>query len=90
MEVYLKDTYGEPDVEVLDGSGNQYDLPDTPGIVLMDFPDSSFTGHVTIWSGKETVDGANIGGYRVLFWDLPCFIPADRDGNNGGNVSAMP
>jgi len=79
MEVYLKDTYGEPDVAVLDGSGNQYDLPDTPGIVLMDFPNSSFTGHVTLWNGSKTVDGVNIGGYRVLFWHLPCFIPADRE-----------
>ncbi len=79
LEEYLWEAYGPPDVEVNDGSGNQFDLPITPGIVLMDFPDSSFTGHVTIWNGAGTVDGVNIGGYRVLFWDLPCFIPADRE-----------
>jgi len=65
-------------VAVTDGSGNSFDLPDTPGIVLMDFPDSSFTGHVTVWNGAGTVDGANIGGYRVLFWSLPCFLPEGR------------
>lgn len=90
MEVYLKEAYGEPDVAVLDGSGNHYDLPDTPGIVLMDFPNSSFTGHVTIWNGKSTVDKVNIGGYRVLFWHLPCFIPADREDASANNVSVMP
>lgn len=78
FEEYLYEEFGAPDVNVDDGSGNQYDLPAVPGIVLMDFPDSSFTGHVTVWNGKETVDGVNIGGYRVLFWKLPCFIPKDR------------
>ncbi len=78
LETYLVKRYGQPDVAVLDGSGNQFDLPITPGLVLMDFPNSSYTGHVTIWNGAGTVDGAEIGGYRVLFWDLPCFIPAGR------------
>jgi len=93
LEAYLVGRYGKPDVAILDGTGNQFDLPITPGLVLMDFPDSSFTGHVTIWNGAGTVDGANIGGYRVLFWDLPCFIPAGRkpvaDAGNSGR-SAMP
>ena len=93
LEAYLIERYGRPDVEILDGTGNQFDLPITPGLVLMDFPNSSFTGHVTIWNGAGTVDGANIGGYRVLFWDLPCFIPAGRkpvaDAKNG-SVRAMP
>ena len=79
FEAYLKDAYGAPDVAITDGSANSFDLPDAPGIVLMDFPDSSFTGHVTIWNGAGTVDGANIGGYRVLFWTLPCFIPEGRE-----------
>ena len=78
LEAYLISIYGEPDISVSDGSGNQFDLPITPGIVLMDFPNSGFTGHVTIWNGAGTVDGTNIGGYRVLFWHLPCFIPKDR------------
>ncbi len=86
FEVYMIEAYGEPDLAILDGSANQFDLPITPGIVLMDFPDSSFTGHVTIWNGAGTVDGANIGGYRVLFWDLPCFIPVERE----AIVSNMP
>lgn len=78
MEVYLKETFGAPDVAIEDGSGNSFDLPITPGIILMDFPDGSYTGHVTIWNGAGTVDGVNIGGYRLLFWDLPCFVPEDR------------
>lgn len=79
LEAYITDVFGAPDVAVTDGSGNSFDLPDTPGIVLMDFPNGSFTGHVTIWNGAGTVDGANIGGYRVMFWSLPCFIPEDRE-----------
>jgi len=79
FERYFLESFGSPDVAVIDGSGNSFDLPDTPGIVLMDFPDSSFTGHVTVWNGAGTVDGANIGGYRVLFWSLPCFLPEGRE-----------
>jgi Type VI secretion system (T6SS), amidase effector protein 4 len=92
LEAYLIERYGHPDVEILDGSGNQFDLPITPGIVLMDFPNNSYTGHVTIWNGAGTVDGANIGGYRVLFWDLPCYIPAGRQpiAEVKTSVSAMP
>lgn len=78
MEAYLIKTYGEPDINIDDGTANSFDLPDHPGIVLMDFPDSSFTGHTTIWNGAGTVDGAEIGGYRVMFWKLPCFIPPGR------------
>lgn len=94
LEDYLVETFGEPDIALLDGNGNQFDLPITPGIVLMDFPNNSFTGHVTIWNGAGTVDGANIGGYRILFWDLPCFIPDGRSGDvaevKDETVSAMP
>ncbi len=79
MEKYLKKTFGEPDLNIDDGTANSFDLPDHPGIVLMDFPDSSFTGHTTIWNGAGTVDGAEIGGYRVLFWELPCFLPPGRE-----------
>jgi len=79
MERYLLGVYGAPDVAITDGTGNSFDLPPEPGIVLMDFPDSSFTGHVTVWNGAGTVDGAEIGGYRVLFWSLPCFIPEGRE-----------
>lgn len=85
FEEYLIDTYGEPDIDISDGTANSFDLPITPGIVLMDFPDNSFTGHVTIWNGAGTVDGAEIGGYRVLFWDLPCFIPKDRQSKGGAS-----
>jgi|GEM_PF-6760416 len=79
FETYMRDTYGEPDVAITDGSGNSFDLPTTPGLLIMDFPNGGFTGHTTIWNGAGTVDGVNIGGYRVLFWDLPCFIPEDRE-----------
>lgn len=78
MEAYLIERYGEPDLAINDGTANSFDLPDHPGIVLMDFPDSSFTGHTTVWNGAGTVDGAEIGGYRVLFWKLPCFVPKGR------------
>ena len=83
IEKYLLKIWGSSDVAVVDGTGNQYDLPNTPGVVVMDFPDGSFTGHVTLWNGKETVDESNIGGYRVIFWNLPCFIPSDRVGTSG-------
>lgn len=78
LEKYLIGRYGEPDLAITDGTANSFDLPDEAGIVLMDFPAASYTGHVTIWNGAGTVDGAEIGGYRVLFWKLPCFIPANR------------
>lgn len=77
LEEYLNDAFGAPDVDVKDG--NSFDLPAVPGIVLMDFPAASYTGHVTVWNGAGTVDGAEIGGYRVMFWKLPCFIPEDRE-----------
>lgn len=76
LEVYLNEAFGAPDLDIVDG--NSFDLPTVPGIVLMDFPAASYTGHVTVWNGAGTVDGAEIGGYRVLFWKLPCFIPKDR------------
>ena len=79
MEAYLTDTFGPAEINIDDGSANSFDLPARPGIVLMDFPDGSYTGHVTVWNGAGTVDGANIGGYRVLFWELPCFTPEGRE-----------
>ena len=89
METYIIEVYGEPDVAILDGSGNSFDLPAKPGIVLLDLPDNSFTGHITVWNGAGTVDGAEIGGYRVLFWELPCFIPADRKNRNETSTIAQ-
>ena len=79
MEAYLTEVFGPAEINIDDGTANSFDLPPRPGIVLMDYPDGSYTGHVTIWNGAGTVDGANIGGYRVLFWDLPCFIPEGRE-----------
>jgi hypothetical protein len=96
LEKYLIKTYGEPELAINDGTANSFDLPDKAGIVLMDFPAASYTGHVTIWNGAGTVDGAEIGGYRVLFWELPCFVPADRKetpiamGQPAPNESALP
>lgn len=95
MEAYLRRAYGEPDIAITDGSANSFDLPDEAGIVLMDFPNSGFTGHTTIWNGAGTVDGANIGGYRVLFWSLPCFVPEGRNqtpmvSQEGASQSVMP
>ncbi|MEP6342749.1 MAG: T6SS effector amidase Tae4 family protein [Maricaulaceae bacterium] len=79
METYLNETFGPAEINIDDGTANSFDLPPRPGIVLMDYPDGSYTGHVTVWNGAGTVDGANIGGYRVLFWELPCFTPEGRE-----------
>ena len=89
FEAYLISRYGQPDINISDGTANSFDLPITPGIVLMDFPDNSFTGHVTIWNGAGTVDGFAIGGYRVLFWDLPCFMPEGRNTDKSLATSAQ-
>jgi len=78
IEVYLTNVFGAPDVAITDGSASSWDLPNRPGILLMDFPGSTFSGHTTIWNGSGSVDNADIGGHRVLFWDMPCFIPQDR------------
>lgn len=88
IEAYLKDVFGAPDLNLDDGSANSFDLPPRPGIILMDFPNGSYTGHITIWNGAGTVDGANIGGYRVLFWELPCFLPEGREEKVVGVLSS--
>lgn len=90
FETYLLGAFGEPDLAILDGSADSFDLPDRPGIVLMDFPGSTFFGHVTIWNGAGSVDNADIGGHRVLFWDLPCFVPNDRDSDQSASLEASP
>ncbi len=80
MERYLLSAFGPPDVVIADNSGTTWDLPAKPGILLMDFnvPGNSFSGHVTVWNGAGSVDNADIGGQRILFWETPCFIPPDR------------
>lgn len=95
-EDYLKDVFGTPDIAINDGSGSTLDLPSVPGIVLMDFPGRSFNGHVTVWNGAGSVDGADIGGHRVLFWELPCFMPEGRDDSTpvamltGNSIAKLP
>ena len=79
MEAYLTDAFGAPDLAINDGSADSFDIPPVPGILVMDFPGSTFSGHTTIWNGAGSVDNADIGGHRVLFWELPCFVPEDRD-----------
>ncbi len=79
MEEYLTYHFGAPDLAITDGSADSFDIPPKPGILLMDFPGSTFSGHVTIWNGAGSVDGADIGGHRVLFWEMPCFTPKDRE-----------
>ena len=79
MEAYLTKAFGEPDLAILDGSADSFDIPPKPGILVMDFPGSTFSGHTTIWNGAGSVDNADIGGHRVLFWELPCFVPEERD-----------
>ena len=79
FEAYLIEAFGEPDLAITDGSADSFDIPPRPGILVMDFPGSTFNGHTTIWNGAGSVDNADIGGHRVLFWDLPCFVPEGRD-----------
>jgi len=80
MEKYLLSTFGAPDLAITDGSGGTWDIPPKPGVLLMDFkvPGNSFSGHVTVWNGAGSVDNADIGGQRILFWEMPCFIPLGR------------
>jgi len=79
IEKYLLKEFGEPDLAIVDGSADTWAIPNRPGILIMDFPGSTFNGHTTIWNGAGSVDNADIGGHRVLFWELPCFIPKDRN-----------
>lgn len=78
LESYLVSVWGEPDLAINDGSADTFSLPARPGLLVMDFPGSTFNGHTTIWNGAGSVDNADIGGHRVLMWDLPCFMPKDR------------
>lgn len=78
LEAYMLKTFGPPDLAITDGSADSWAIPPRPGVLIMDFPGSSFSGHTTIWNGAGSVDNADIGGHRVLFWEMPCFIPADR------------
>ena len=90
FEAYMTEVFGEPDLAITDGSADSFDLPPRPGLLVMDFPGSTFNGHTTIWNGAGSVDNADIGGHRVLFWDLPCFVPEGRDqtpvADNGSNA----
>ena len=79
LEVHLKKSLGEPDLSILDGSADSFDIPPKPGLLVMEYPGSTFNGHTTIWNGAGSVDSADIGGHRVLFWELPCFVPEGRD-----------
>lgn len=79
LEAYLLKELGPPDLAIVDGSADTWDIPARPGILVMDFPGSTFNGHTTVWNGAGSVDNADIGGHRVLFWELPCFVPAERE-----------
>jgi len=87
METYLIDMFGTPDLAITDGSADSWDIPPVPGILVMDFPGTTFSGHTTIWNGAGSVDNADIGGHRVLFWEMPCFVPQDRD--TGATIAAL-
>ena len=78
LEMYMLKTFGPPDLAITDGSADTWAIPPRPGVLIMDFPGSSFSGHTTIWNGAGSVDNADIGGHRVLFWEMPCFVPKDR------------
>ena len=89
LERYMLKTFGPPDLAITDGSADTWDIPPRPGVLIMDFPGSSFSGHTTVWNGAGSVDNADIGGHRVLFWEMPCFVPEDRNatGEPISNVS---
>ncbi len=78
LENYMMKAFGPPDLSITDGSADTWDIPPKPGVLIMDFPGSTFSGHTTIWNGAGSVDNADIGGHRVLFWEMPCFVPEDR------------
>jgi len=75
---YLEEVFGPPDVDFKDVAGRLIELPNDPGLLIIKFPGSGYTGHATIWNGAGTVDGVNVVGFRVLYWRLPCFIPEGR------------
>ena len=80
-QAYLEKTFGEPDLDIADASGRFIEMPTEPGLLVIKYPGSGFTGHTTIWNGAGTVDGVNVVGSRIIFWKLPCFIPMDRKTN---------
>lgn len=94
LEKYMLSAFGPPDLAITDGSADTWAIPAKPGILIMDFPGSSFSGHTTIWNGAGSVDNADIGGHRVLFWEMPCFVPEDRNSepfaDNGQSVDVTP
>ena len=80
-QAYLEKTFGEPDFDIADASGRFIEMPTEPGLLLIKYPGSGFTGHATIWNGAGTVDGVDVVGSRILYWKLPCFIPMGRKTN---------
>ena len=78
-QAYLENTFGAPDLDVDDASGRWIDIPNEPGLLIMKYPGPDFTGHATVWNGAGTVDDVAVVGFRILYWKLPCFIPAGRN-----------
>lgn len=77
MQAHILEEYGEPEVKI-ELPGQMFDLPEVPGLFIIKYPGKDFTGHATIWNGAGTVDGADIIGYKIYFWELPCFVPPGR------------
>lgn len=75
---YIQDVLGQPDVYI-NTPMRYFDPPSAPGLFIMKFPGTNFTGHATIWNGAGTVVGTAIAGYEIYFWELPCFIPLGRE-----------
>lgn len=78
LVAYLNATFGQVDFEYNHGPSRWQEMPNKPGLIIQRFPGSNFTGHATIWNGAGSVDDSDIGGYRILFWELPCYIPRQR------------
>lgn len=91
LENYLRNTWGKPDIEMRSGENRIITMPAEPGILILNYgvAGNSFAGHVVFWDGQKTVDdtfdttgytesGVHIANMDVVFYKLPCFLPADR------------
>lgn len=83
MEVHFREHFGEPDLLIEDRAFDSFDLPNEPGLILLDM---WAIDHATIWNGAGSVDGSDITGARLVFWRLPCFMPDDRDSQESPNI----
>ena len=78
IQIYLESKFGKADFVISKGEKTWFDIPPLPGLMIIRAHGEDFTGHATLWNGNGSIDDTQIEAYRVLFWELPCFIPSDR------------